>query len=128
MTTGTTPEASEMVGLLRYAQYIRVAEALGVSRNIVSKWAKGRSVTPYRVRQVRELLTFGPQTKESPPPHWATGLVNDVPAIRGDVEQVVNELAILRALLEARQSGLLPPYDDPVDNPPLQPIESRRDQ
>ena len=64
-------------------------------------------------------LHFGPQTKEAPPPQWATGLVEDVPAIRADVERVATELAILRALLEARQSGLLPPGDDPVDDPPL---------
>jgi transcriptional regulator with XRE-family HTH domain len=72
VTTRTTPDASEMVELLRYARYVRVAEALGVSRNVVSQWAKGRSVTPYRLQQVRELLTG--QHKEAAPPDWAERL------------------------------------------------------
>lgn len=49
-------DAEEMQQLLTYANLAKVAAALRVSRNAVSQWARGNDVTPYRVRQVRDLL------------------------------------------------------------------------
>lgn len=120
---------TDMAQMLSVLNGGEVARRLGVTRTTVSDWAHSPDPPPARVDQVRQLLleSLG-HAKEAPPPQWATGLVNDVPLIRSGVEQVLNDLAILRALLEAMQSGLLPPDDDPVDDPPLQPTASRRDQ
>ena len=45
-----------MIELLRYANRTKVAAALGVSPQSTSQWAKGRDVTPFRLRQVEDLL------------------------------------------------------------------------
>lgn len=65
-------DATRMRELLRYANYAKVAEALGVSRSSVAEWAKGRDVSPYRLRQVESLLI--PEHEETPRPEWAEGL------------------------------------------------------
>jgi len=70
-----------MVRLLRFANYTRVAEALGVHRSAVSKWAKGRQVTPWNLSQVEALLGQQHQTK----PDWAR-LMQTVDAIAERVE------------------------------------------
>ena len=61
--------------LLAYAAYHKVAAALGVSRTSVSQWAKGRDVTPYRVRQVRDLLR-PPEPQDETEPQWARALLH----------------------------------------------------
>ena len=104
-----------------------IEQALGVSRATVANWRRGEFPERRRAQlaeSVRSLL--GDTTKE--PPGWAGGLLEDVPAIRSDVEKVATELAILRALLEARQSGLLQPDDDPVDDPPPRSRVRKRDR
>ena len=67
--------------LLAYANYAKVATALLVSRAAVADWAKGRSVTPYRLRQLEQLLRPDLQTKEAAPPEWAERLEQKVDAI-----------------------------------------------
>jgi transcriptional regulator with XRE-family HTH domain len=75
-------EVEEMVDLLRYANYRKVADALRVSKTAVSNWARGRDVNPLRVRQVRDLLR--PETaREAAPPEWAERLQAQVEAIAG---------------------------------------------
>lgn len=49
-------ERSEMQQLLAYANFSKVAEAVGVKRAAVSQWAAGKHVTPKRLEQVRELM------------------------------------------------------------------------
>ena len=61
-------DAEEMVELLAYASYAKVAKALRVSRNAVTRWAHGEDVTPYRVNQVRDLLR--PPAADPPAPAW----------------------------------------------------------
>jgi transcriptional regulator with XRE-family HTH domain len=110
--------------MLRYANYAKVADALQVSRAAVADWAKGRSVTPYRVNQLEQLLRPDLDI-EKRPPGWAEGLVADVDAIRRGVESEAIGLAALRALIESTQSLLLPPDADPVDAP-APPQKARR--
>lgn len=69
MTDGERAQA-----LLTYANYAKVGEALRVSRASVAEWAKGRSVTPYRLRQLEQLLRPDIETEEARPPQWAAGL------------------------------------------------------
>ena len=57
-------DREEMQQLLAYANFSKVAEAVGVKRAAVSQWARGKHVTPARLEQVRELLGT---TKESRP-------------------------------------------------------------
>jgi DNA-binding transcriptional regulator YdaS (Cro superfamily) len=45
--------------LLRYANFAKVANALGVSRASVAEWAKGHNVSPYRLQQIESLLIPG---------------------------------------------------------------------
>jgi transcriptional regulator with XRE-family HTH domain len=60
-----------MQRLLAFANYSKVAEAVGVKRAAVANWAAGRHVTPGRLEQIRAL--YG-TTKETPRPEWAEGL------------------------------------------------------
>lgn len=84
------PEFEEMVDLLRYANYSRVAKALNVSKNAVSEWAHGRDVSPYRVRQVRDLLR--PPQPEPQPPEWAERLLAGVMVLERKGEVTAGEL------------------------------------
>lgn len=108
-------DAERMRELLRYANYAKVAGALGVSRTSVAAWAKGRDVSPFRLRQVEGLLL--PEREEAPTPEWAQGLREDVAAIRSGVESEAIGLAALRAVLESIGARLPPPADDPLDDP-----------
>lgn len=66
-------DADEMRDLLTYAAYNKVAAALNVSRNTVSLWARGVNVSPYRLRQVRDLLR--PETaRNATAPSWAVAM------------------------------------------------------
>lgn len=66
-------DAEEMAELLTYASYAKVAKALRVSRNAVTRWAHGEDVTPYRVHQVRDLLR--PAPVEPPAPAWVERII-----------------------------------------------------
>lgn len=59
-------DAERMVIALRFANYTRVSEALGVTRSAVARWAKGRQVTPWNLSQVEALL----ERKEEAAPDW----------------------------------------------------------
>ena len=74
-------DAERAVALLRYANYAKVGEALLVSRAAVADWAKGKGVTPYRIRQLEQLLRPDLQIDETPRPEWAEGLVSKADAI-----------------------------------------------
>lgn len=84
-------DRAEMQRLLAYANYSKVAEAIGVKRAAVSQWAAGRHVTPKRLEQVRELMGT---TKEAAPPNVEERL-NEVLAyvrvIAGEAEGVTPE-------------------------------------
>lgn len=71
-------DAAEMQDLLAYASYAKVGKALGVSRNAVSLWARGKDVTPYRLNQVRQLLR---PEEIAAPPAWAERLLAGVVAL-----------------------------------------------
>jgi transcriptional regulator with XRE-family HTH domain len=58
-----------MKELLEYANYQRVATALGVSRTAVWRWARGEAVTPGALNRVQSLLR--PDTKEEAAPEGA---------------------------------------------------------
>ena len=49
-------DVQRMAELLQYANLAKVASALNVSRQSVADWARGRNVTPFRLRQVEDLL------------------------------------------------------------------------
>jgi len=98
-------DAERMRELLRYANYAKVAAAIGVTRAAVAEWAKGRDVSPYRLHQVEELLTPG---QHESAPAWAEALadravdrilsgvlapgqVQDVLAVIAELERVVRQ-------------------------------------
>lgn len=61
-----TEMAEQMAALLRFANYSKIGAELGVGRAAVQKWAKGKNVGAYQLRQVRELfaVTVGPVLDE----------------------------------------------------------------
>ena len=65
---GVPSDAERARSLLAYANYAKVAAALLVSRAAVADWAKGKSVTPYRLRQLEQLLRPDLQTHENAAP------------------------------------------------------------
>ena len=70
-------DRDEMQRLLAYANFSKVAEAIGVKRAAVANWAAGRHVTPARLEQVRALYGLD-TTKE--PPGSSGGLADEVAA------------------------------------------------
>ena len=100
--------------MLRYANYAKVAEALLVSRASVADWAKGKSVTPYRVRQLEQLLRPDLQAQQERPPAWAEGLVDD--AIARTVRLLGGpEYPAALELLRERLEGIPPPPHEAGD-------------
>ena len=101
-------EGDRAKALLTYANYAKVAAALQVSRTAVAEWAKGQSVTPYRLRQLEQLLRPDLQIEEPPPPEWARAmhaeLVEMILANRETVTQALAEetarYGVERALAE----------------------------
>lgn len=87
-------DAEEMIDLMRYASQVKVAAALGVTKTTTGQWAKGRDVTPYRVRQVRDLLR-PPTAQETAPPGWAERLLVGVMAL--ETKQAVSDAELDRA-------------------------------
>ena len=82
-------EGDRAIALLRYANYQKVGRALHVSRSAVADWAKGKSVTPYRLHQLEQLLRPDLQIEESAPPDWAERLLVGVMALetKGQVSE-----------------------------------------
>lgn len=87
-------DAERARSLLAYANYAKVAAALLVSRATVADWAKGRSVTPYRLRQLEQLLRPDLQVEKDAPPEW--------------VERMVSEIRLNRAVLRTALEGVDP--------------------
>ena len=107
-------DAERAVAMLRYANYAKVAEALLVSRASVADWAKGKSVTPYRVRQLEQLLRPDLQAQQESPPAWAEGLVDD--AIARTVRLLGGpEYPAALELLRERLEGIPPPPHEAGD-------------
>jgi hypothetical protein len=79
-------DAEQMIELLTYANYAKVAAALNVSRNAVSAWSRGRDVTPYRVRQVRDLLR-PPSARDETEPQWARALLHQMAQAAADAQK-----------------------------------------
>lgn len=93
-------DAARMVRALRFANYTRVAEALGVTRSAVARWARGRQVTPWNLQRVDELLG---QQKEAAP-DWER-LMRTVDAIAERVGVSLEERA---AIGDGVRAALLP--------------------
>ena len=96
-----------------------VAEKLSKDPTTVSRWVTGVQDPSFDVLdQLADaigrplVLTFG-AAKEAPPPRWATGLVEDVPAIRSGVDALVRDLASLLTALESSSAASAPGQDDP---------------
>jgi DNA-binding transcriptional regulator YdaS (Cro superfamily) len=102
---------TELMALLRYANYSAIARELGVSAQAVKNWAEGRNTSPARLVQVRALYGI---TKEAPRPDWAEGLEDriaerleaslDVP------ERVVERVAARLGLPQPRSDVNLPEH------------------
>lgn len=91
-----------MTELLEYASQSKVAEALGVTRTAVWRWAHGQAVTPGAVRRVQTLLRPDlPEIEETPPPEWAEGLATRV------ADSVVERIAMRLGADESRLLGQL---------------------
>lgn len=95
MQEGAGEDAARMVRALRFANYTRVGESLGVTRSAVARWAKGRQVTPWNLQQVEQLLG---EQKEAPRPDWAEELLVGIAAIRQSQEASSDLLAALAAV------------------------------
>jgi transcriptional regulator with XRE-family HTH domain len=102
-----------MQRLLAFANYSKVAEAVGVKRAAVANWAAGRHVTPGRLEQIRAL--YG-TTKETPRPDWAEGLEDRIAEslearLSLDVpERVVERVAVRLGLPRQRSDVGLPEH------------------
>jgi transcriptional regulator with XRE-family HTH domain len=134
-------DRTEMQRLLAFANYSKVAEAIGVKRAAVANWAAGRHVTPGRLDQVRALYGITKEAAPSEegaavellkrwsgdePPPWAVmgrqQILEALESLRGDSMQAVadrigTELAeeLLPQLLaeQARESSR-PPQGRPA--------------
>lgn len=110
----------------------RLAKDSGVKEEVIHSWFRKTGPEPslgslaklgkalHLERSAILALMDGvtpPETKEAPAPKWAKGLISDVSAIRKVVDSEAIGLASLQAALEAIQSQLVPPDDDPVDDP-----------
>lgn len=88
--------------LLTYANYAKVAGALHVSRAAVADWAKGMSVTPYRLHQLEQLLRPDLQTQKEAAPPWAERLEDKLDQVVANQSAVTDEA--VRQLLAALAS------------------------
>ena len=82
-------DADRARSLLAYANYAKVAGALLVSRATVADWAKGKSVTPYRLRQLEQLLRPDLDIAKAPPPDWARALQETVDSIHARQDTIM---------------------------------------
>ncbi len=92
------------VELLRLANRQKVADALtaqgySVTRMTVNRWAGGSEMPTIAARMICELFGHAPDTKETLPPQWARGLVDEVLAAvqassaESALERIVDRLA-----------------------------------
>jgi DNA-binding transcriptional regulator YdaS (Cro superfamily) len=110
---------TELMALLRYANYSAIARELGVSAQAVKNWAEGRNTSPARLVQVRALYGI---TKEAPRPDWAEGLEDRIAErLEARLSLEVPERVVERV---ATRLGLPQPRSD-VDLP--EHIEAPRD-
>jgi transcriptional regulator with XRE-family HTH domain len=112
-------DRAEMQRLLAFANYSKVAEAIGVKRAAVANWAAGRHVTPGRLEQVRAL--YG-TTKEAPRPDWAEGLEDRI----ADRLEARLSLEVPERVVERVAARLGLPQQRSVEDPPEH-IEAPRD-
>jgi transposase-like protein len=104
---------TELMALLRYANYSAIARELGVSAQAVKNWAEGRNTSPARLVQVRALYGI---TKEAPRPEWAEGLEDRIAEsvearLSLDVpERVVERVAARLGLPQQRSDVDLPEH------------------
>ena len=97
-----------MTALLRYANFRKVGDALGVTRQTVSRWARGDAITPYQERRLRELLD-----EETAAPEWER-LEAKVDAIARSLGVSLLEVeAQARAGAALREHSALADDDDP---------------
>jgi predicted AAA+ superfamily ATPase len=100
---GAPNATDQMQDLLRYANYRKVGDALGVTKEAVSAWARGQNVTPYRVTQVRELMRRivedTGQHETAAPPKWAGRLEESIEAIARRVGVTEDDREAVRVLL-----------------------------
>lgn len=93
------------VSLLQYANREKVAQALTlegypVTRMTVNRWARGDEMPEIAARMIGGL--FGHlDTKEAPPPQWATGLIRTVDAIAEKLGVTDDEQAVAGAVAAA---------------------------
>lgn len=92
-------DADEMRELLTYANYRKVGDALGVSKTAVSQWSRGKDVTPFRVRQVRDLLR--PETRRSAAPSMTRRLLAGIMALESAAKLTDADLARAMKAAEA---------------------------
>lgn len=93
--------AERMAVLLRYANYQKVGDALGVGRAAVQKWAKGKNVGAHQLEQVERLFAKPWETHEEAAPPWAERLLAGVMALemKGDVTDAELVAAEARAAI-----------------------------
>lgn len=104
-------DTERMVDLLTYANRAKVADALRVSRASVSRWAKGKDVTPYRVRQVEQLLR--PERPAAGVPTWAVRLLEGMFAVERRSGITGGELAEAEAQVAAYLAVALQEQPEP---------------
>lgn len=97
-----------MLDLLRYANYAKVAEDLGVTRQTVARWAKGESVPIWATRQVERLIVG--DRKEAPLAEQLEGLEQRLTAA---IE--ANRELLRQALADAIVTALPPELFRPPD-------------
>ncbi len=115
-----SPEWREMRSLLRYASFAEVGRALDLSRNAVSDWWNGHSITPWRLRQVRELMQRS-EHEEAAPPRWARELhAKTLKALRASQ----GDAALLEKMIVDAEAQARPPAVEPRDYPPGDPDRS----
>lgn len=90
-------DAERMRELLRYANYAKVAEELGVHRATVARWAAGESVPSWAVRAVERLIVG--ERKETAPPDWAERLERKMDEIRANQDTIADQAS--RRIIEA---------------------------
>jgi transposase-like protein len=96
---------TELMALLRYANYSAIARELGVSAQAVKNWAEGRNTSPARLVQVRALYGLD-TTKEAAPSLVTRRLLTGVIALESKAGVSPDELATAQASAAALESAL----------------------
>lgn len=84
----------QMKELLKHANYQSVADAVGVTRTEVWRWAHGKHVHPAAVARVKAALRPDlPNAKEPPHPAWVERLLGGLIALESRAGVTDKELA-----------------------------------